>query len=222
MDHQQKQVSGWDVREGSSADIASGLETDRAQVLAFVVAGEDDATRTKKFAMLKQVAVLMDVLLDQRRALKWNAVVEALIPDLELSSTQLREAKMMSRARSTVLESGDFVPASAIAGLGAFSVKNPSSQPNRWKQARQIFAITSKGVDLYPLYALGTQGGIRPLPAIAEILRVLNDKNDWEVAFWFAGLNSYLGGRAPKDLVASHPESVLKAALAEASGLQHG
>ena len=110
MVQRQKRSGGWDVREGSSADIASGLETDHAQVLAFVVAGEDDATRQRKFAMLRQVAVLMDDLLDVRRTEKWNAVVEALTPDLELSPTKLREAKMMSAARSTVLESGDFAP----------------------------------------------------------------------------------------------------------------
>lgn len=220
--HRRKHHQGWDVREGSSAEIASGLEADHAQVLAFVVAGEDDATRHKKFAMLKRVAVLMDDLLVARHTEKWNALIEALTPDLELSPTKLREAKMMSVARSTVLESGDFLPASAIADLGAFSVKNPSSQPNRWKQARRIFAITNKGIDLYPLYALSSQDGVRPLPVIAEVLRVLKDRNDWEVAFWFAAVNSYLGGHTPKDLVSSQPEAVLKAALTEATGLQHG
>ena len=218
----QKRSVAWDVREGSSADIASGLTADHAQVLAFVVAGEDDTTRQKKFAMLKQVAVLMDDLLDVRRTEKWNAVVEALTPDLELSPTKLREAKMMSAARSTILESGDFAPAAAVSDLGSFSVKNPSSQPNRWKQGRQIFAITNKGVDLYPLYALSTTDGVRPLPVIAEILRALESRNGWEIAFWFAGLNSYLNGYAPKDIVASKPEAVLKAAITEASGLQHG
>jgi hypothetical protein len=222
MVQQQKRSGAWDVRQGSSADIASGLETDHAQVLAFVVAGEDDATREKKFALLKQVAVLMDDLLDVRRIEKWNAVVEALTPDLELSPTKLREAKMMSAARSAVLESGDFAPSSAIAELGSFSVKNPSSQPNRWKQSRQIFAITHRGIDLYPLYALSTKDGVRPLPVVTEILQVLDGKNGWEVAFWFAGVNSYLGGRAPKEIVASDPEAVLKAAMTEATGLQHG
>ena len=218
----QKRSVAWDVREGSSVDIASGLTADHAQVLAFVVAGEDDTTRQKKFAMLKQVAVLMDDLLDVRRTEKWNAVVEALTPDLELSPTKLREARMMSAARSTILESGDFAPASAIADLGSFSVKNPSSQPNRWKQGRQIFAVTNKGVDLYPLYALSTKDGVRPLPVIAEILHVLEARNGWEIAFWFAGLNSYLGGYAPKNVLASKPEAVLKAAITEATGLQHG
>jgi len=222
MVQRQKRSGGWDVREGSSADIASGLETDHAQVLAFVVVGEDDATRQRKFAMLRQVAVLMDDLLDVRRTEKWNAVVEALTPDLELSPTKLREAKMMSAARSTVLESGDFAPASAIAELGSFSVKNPSSQPNRWKQGRQIFALTHKGIDLYPLYALSTRDGVRPLPVIAEILRVLEGRNGWEIAFWFAGVNSYLGGHTPKEIVATQPEAVLKAAMTEATGLQHG
>lgn len=222
MAQRQKHRVAWDVREGSSADIASGLVADHAQVLAFVVAGEDDATRRKKFAMLKQVAVLMDDLLDVRRTEKWNAVVEALTPDLELSPTKLREAKMMSAARSTVLESGDFAPASAIAELGAFSVKNPSSQPNRWKQGRQIFAVTNKGIDLYPLYALSSKDGVRPLPVIAEILHVLEARTGWEIAFWFASVNSYLGGRAPKEVLANQPEAVLKAAMTEATGLQHG
>ncbi len=51
---------------------------------------------------------------------------------------------------------------------------------------------------------------------------MLEGRNGWEIAFWFAGVNSYLGGHAPKDIVASQPEAVLKAAMTEATGLQHG
>ena len=51
---------------------------------------------------------------------------------------------------------------------------------------------------------------------------MLEARNGWEIAFWFAGVNSYLGGRAPKEVVANQPEAVLKAAKTEAIGLQHG
>jgi hypothetical protein len=212
----------WDIREGSGVEIASGLKADRSEVLAFVVHGEDEETRRKKFEMLKQVAGLMHTLINQRRVGKWNALVEALTPDLQLSPTKITEARMMSSARTAILESKDFVSASAIADAADYSTKNPSSQPNRWKRSRQIFAITYKGVDLYPVYALNPEQGFRPIPIVGEVLRLFENKNGWETAFWFASLNSYLKNRTPKDLLRTDPTGVLRAAQAEAVGLQHG
>jgi hypothetical protein len=222
------QVShNWNVREGATDDVASGLSSelsnDHSQVLAFVAYGEDGETIKKKFAMLKQVAGLMNNLIDVKRAQKWDALVEALTPDLELSTTKIIEAKMMSEARTAVLAAEDFVTASAIAEAAHYSNKNPSSQPNRWKRARQIFAVSHKGVDLYPLYALDREQEFHPLPIVGQVLQLFgNEKSGWETAFWFASVNSYLKNKKPKDVLRSNPEGVLKAARAEVVGVQHG
>ena len=213
----------WNVREGATDDVASELSNDHSQVLAFVAYGDDAETTKKKFAMLKQVAGLMNDLIDVKRSQRWDALVEALTPDMDLSTTKIIEAKMMSEARTAVLETEDFVTASAIAEAAQYSTKNPSSQPNRWKRARQIFAVSHKGIDLYPLYALNRDQEFRPLPIVGEVLGLFGDtKTGWETAFWFASVNSYLGSKKPKDVLRSNPEGVLKAAQAEAVGVQHG
>jgi hypothetical protein len=213
----------WNVREGATDDVASELSNDHSQVLAFVAYGDDTETTKKKFAILKQVAGLMNDLIDVKRTQKWDALVEALTPDMELSTTKIIEAKMMSEARTAVLETEDFVTASAIAEAAHYSTRNPSSQPNRWKRARQIFAVSHKGVDLYPLYALDRDQEFRPLPIVGEVLGLFGDKKSgWETAFWFASVNGYLGSKKPKDVLRSNPDGVLKAAQAEVVGVQHG
>ena len=217
------QTNHWNVREGETGDVASELSNDHSQVLAFVAYGDDTETTKKKFAMLKQLAVLMNDLIEVKRTQKWDALVEALTPDMELSTTKIIEAKMMSEARTAVLKTEDFVTASAIAEAAQYSTKNPSSQPNRWKRARQIFAVSHKGVDLYPLYALDRDQEFRPLPIVREVLELFGDKKSaWETAFWFASVNSYLKNKKPKDVLRSAPEAVLKAAQAEVVGVQHG
>jgi hypothetical protein len=217
------QTNHWNVREGETGDVASELSNDHSQVLAFVAYGDDTETTKKKFAMLKQLAVLMNDLIEVKRTQKWDALVEALTPDMELSTTKIIEAKMMSEARTAVLKTEDFVTASAIAEAAQYSTKNPSSQPNRWKRARQIFAVSHKGVDLYPLYALDRDQEFRPLPIVGEVLELFGDKKSaWETAFWFASVNSYLKNKKPKDVLRSAPEAVLKAAQAEVVGVQHG
>jgi len=216
-------ASKWDVREGVADDLALDLRNDRTEVLAFLAHGEDEASRRTKFGVLRQVAAILEKLVDERRTGKLQALVEALTPDIELSSARFIEARMLSSARAAVLESQDFVTASAIADAAHFSSKNPSSQPNRWKKGGLVFAIPYKGTDLYPLYALDRKHGFRPVPVIAQILNVFDGtKDEWEMAFWFESLNSHLSGKKPKDLIATKPEAVLKAAQVEAAGLQHG
>jgi hypothetical protein len=57
---------------------------------------------------------------------------------------------------------------------------------------------------------------------MGELLSVLADKDDWQKAFWFGSVNSYLQNKMPKDLLKSKPQEVLRAAEIEAAGVQHG
>ena len=215
-------ISPLEVQEGIASQVLSGFEKDHAKVLVFISHANGDDTARRKFAVLRQLAQLIDTLDIDRSQKKWNALVDALTPDLELSSNRVVEAEMLADARRLVLESKDFVRASAIAGAANYSGKNPSSQPNRWKRNGQIFAIHYKGVDLYPAYALDHSEGVRPLPMMAEVLKHLADKDDWQKAFWFEGPNSYLKGRKPKQVLQSKPDQVVQAAELESIGVQHG
>jgi hypothetical protein len=183
----------------------------------------DPKTAEATVSVLKQLAEMIPTLLEKRRVQKWDALVEALTPDVVLSPTKVIEAEMKSAAMAQILTSQDFVTAADIARLGKFSAKNPSSQPNRWKRMGQIFAVHHRGSDYYPLYALDPADGYRPRTIVADVLRLFADSKDcWGLAFWFGSVNSYLGGRRPQDVLTAAPEALLRAARAEAEGLQHG
>ena len=48
---------------------------------------------------------------------------------------------MVLEAKTAILNSGDFLPASEVAKLAGFSAVNPPLQPNKWKRKRDIFVI---------------------------------------------------------------------------------
>jgi hypothetical protein len=217
----QKPSTNWTIQEGLASQIAPGLENRDTKVLAFVGVKEDPLLQTK-FEILKSISYVIDSVLRNRSQDKWRALVEALTPDIPLSKNKLIEAAMFVDAQQTILETHDFVKAQDIAKTAHFSTRNPSSQPNRWKKAGQIFAVPYKGIDLYPTYALDWSQGAKPLPIVGEILRLFSDKDDWQKAFWFGSVNSYLKNKMPKELLKSNPQEVLRAAEIEATGVQHG
>jgi hypothetical protein len=214
--------SSLNIREGIASQVLPPLSQQEDTVLVFISKDGNAGANRRRFTVLRQVAERIDTLIAKRGEEKWNALVEALTPDVELSQNRLVEAEMLADARRIILESGDFVKASAIAGAADFSSKNPSSQPNRWKRNGQIFAIHYKGVDLYPSYALDHSSGVRPFPDMTAILAMLADKDEWQKAFWFESPNSYLNNRQPKSLLRSQSKDVLRAAEIEAVGVQHG
>ncbi len=185
------------------------------------------------FANDEQSAVLEDVvrkvteflphIIRQRQKETLEKIVGALLPEIAISDTALAQARMMVDAKSTILQSGDFLPAGKIAKLAGYSERNPSAQPNKWKKDGAIFAIQHKGVDYFPMYALDPDENYRPYKAVAEILHIFGDtKTGWGTAFWFAGLNGFLDDRRPQDLLASDPGLVIAAARDEVEGVQHG
>jgi len=211
----------WAIQEGTAREVAPQLEDKESDVLAILAEREDPLVRTK-FEVLKNLICVIDAVVHDRTERKWRDLIEALTPDVPLSKNKLAEAAMFVKAMQAILESQDFVKAQDIAKVAHFSKKNPSSQPNRWKRAGQIFAVSYKGFDLYPSYALDWKQGVKPLPVMSKILKLFSDKDDWQKAFWFGSVNSYLRNKMPKDLLKSHPGDVLKAAELEAIGVQHG
>ena len=213
----------WNVQEGEAHELAHNLEKCDGQALIFVSHARGDDERVKAlFQTLRRASEVIEVLIDKKQERSWEALLEALTPDLPLTSNRLIEAKMMAQAMKGILESDDFARAADLAEIGHFSKTNPSSQPHRWKKAGLIFAVPYKGADLYPLYALELAEGVKPLPIMGSLLKVLQGKDDWQKAFWFSSVNSYLKGRAPKELLKSKPQEVLRAAEIEAAGVQHG
>jgi hypothetical protein len=206
---------------GSSAEVIERLrQSTDTRALVFTFA-DNEQQLVFESVFRQMTAFLPDLILKRQRNLE--VIIEALLPDITISDTALTEARMMAHAKSTILLSGDFLPAGEIAKMAGYSSKNPSAQPNKWKRAGYIFAFQHKGIDYFPLYALNPVEGYRPYKALAEVLNVFGEmKIGWDIAFWFAGLNSFLDDQRPQDLLATRPELVIAAAQDEVDGVLHG
>lgn len=190
---------------------------------ALAITFADDAQSAILEGVFRKVTAFLPQMVRLRQRATVEQMVGALLPDIAISDTALAQARMMVDAKSTILESGDFLPAAAIASLAGYSAKNPSAQPNKWKKDAAIFAIQHKGNDYFPMYALDAEENYRPYKALAEVLRIFGEtKTGWGIAFWFAGLNSFLDDRRPQDLLESEPDLVIAAAKDEVMGIRHG
>src|ERR1700728_1685576 len=173
--------------------------------------------------VFNRVVAFLPQLMEQSQQDNLKKIVSALLPDVAPSEAAMAQARMLIHAKSTILKSGDFIPAGEVSKLAGYSRTNPSVQPNKWKRNRAIFAIEHKGDDFFPLYALNPDDNYRPRKDVAEILSIFGDSKDgWGLAFWFAGLNSFLDDERPQDVLAVDPDRVIAAAKDEMAGVQHG
>ena len=135
----------------------------------------------------------------------------------------LREARMLAKAKNTVWESGDWLSAADIASHAADGSSNNDSLPSEWERTGRIFSISYNGSDYYPGYGLDRGEKVGPHPAMAQVIKILQSKrNGWGMAFWFASVNSYLGGKRPQDMLEVDLALVVAAAEKELAGVTHG
>jgi len=209
---------------GTPQQVWSQLEQSRAaQVIALPVQTADARHADLLGETLGSVATLIELKLREHDEQTFNTLVNAVLPKAPPSPNLIREAAMAGRIRKAVLQGADWLTAQQVAQLAGLSASNPSTQPNKWKRQRQIFAIHHNGVDYFPGYALDPATGYRPRKSLKPILDVFGDEKDgWGIAGWFLALNSFLGGRKPQDLLASEPQTVLDAALDEMQDIAHG
>ncbi|MBD2835541.1 hypothetical protein ID144_00630 [Pseudomonas sp. JM0905a] len=212
------------ILEGPPAEIATRLRTEKeGHAVAFTVLC-DSAEEWKAFSLsLAACAQLLTetMLSNQRETIE--QIVSLLVAKAPIQPTVLKEAQMVARARKAVLESGDWLSAAEASRLCGYSGKNLSAQPNKWKREGKIFAIQHHGNDYFPAYGLDPHQGYRPLKTMTDVLKVFGDtKDNWGLAYWFASVNSFLGGKRPQDLVATQSEQIIAAAKDEIQGIVHG
>ena len=210
------------VMVGTGPEVIQLLHRSTARRALAVTFANDDEMHLLEL-MIRRVTEFYPQLMRQRQHEAIDKIVSALLPEVAIPDAALAQARMMVDAKSAILNSGDLLPAGEIAKLAGYSANNPSAQPNKWKRDGAIFAIHHKGTDYFPIYALNPDENYRPYKAVADILRVFGDtKDSWGLAFWFAGLNSFLDDQRPQDLLAADPERVIAAAKDEVEGVQHG
>lgn len=217
------ELSGFAALTGTPKQVGDQLDRLAAeQVIALTLEhGSGPAVRALADTVVS-IAPLVRTILVRRQREAIQSILEALVPQIPPPQYRLIEARMTAEARKAVLESGDWLTAAQIAEVAGFSANNPSAQPNKWKKEGLIFAIRHRGIDYFPSYALDPAVGYRPVKALAKVLSVLSEKDDWGLAYWFASINSFLGGKRPQDMIAKQPERVLAAAEDELAGALHG
>lgn len=208
---------------GAPREIRRQLEKSKAQKVIVLSVDDADLKQTDLLAETLQtlVAFFKSSQVEQDRQ-TFRTLVNALLPKAPPSPNLIREAKMAGRARKAVLEGADWLTAAQLAEIAGLSASNPSTQPNKWKRQKQIFAIHHNGTDYFPGYALDPATGYRPYKSLKPILEVFGDEKDgWGLAFWFLANNSFLGGCKPQDMLVADPDRVLAAARDEMEAVAH-
>lgn len=218
------ELSGFDSFTGTPEQVRKSLDGLGAeQVIALTLKhGSGPAVRALAETVVS-IAPLVRAILERRQKKALDSIIEALVPEAPLPQHMLIEARMTAEARKAVLESGDWLTAAEIAKAAGFSASNPSAQPNKWKKDGLIFAIRHRGADYFPSYALDPATGYRPVRELAKVLAVFKGrKDDWGLAYWFASINGFLGGKRPRDLLSASPDRIVAAAEDELAGVAHG
>jgi hypothetical protein len=209
---------------GTPREVRSRLEKVKAERVIVLPVHRSDARQAGLLAQtLASVASFIETALGEQNEQTLKALVNAVLPKTPPTPAMLKEAAMLARSRKAVLEGTDWLTAAKLAELAGLSPTNPSTQPNKWKRERRIFAIHHNGVDYFPGYGLDPEAGWRPRKSLKSVLEVFgDDKDGWGLAYWFLSANSFLGGRRPQDVMATHPEQVIAAAQDEVAGVAHG
>jgi hypothetical protein len=217
-------LSGFATLTGTPKQVGDQLDHVAAeQVIALTLEHGSGPAVLALAETVVGIAPLVRNILERRQRETIQSIIEALVPQIPPPQHMLIEARMTAEARKTVLENGDWLTAAQIAEIAGFSTSNPSAQPNKWKKERLIFAVRHCGTDYFPGYALDPGTGYRPIKALAKVLRLLGEtKDDWGLAYWFASVSSFLGGKRPQDMLAEQPGRVLAAAEDELAGALHG
>lgn len=160
--------------------------------------------------LMRDVAVVALAMRPERRAVARDQLVDLLVGDVALTPVDMKRARLEAKALRAIRRSTEWLTAAEIADLADLGPANPIGTVSRWKQQGRIFALRQGGKDYYPKYALGPD--FHPLPVIKEILAVLAGYAPELLAGWFESTSRFLGGRRPRELVATDPAKVLASA----------
>jgi hypothetical protein len=212
------------VMSGTGEEVVRVLDrTPNARFVAVRIENQDEEQATAAANVFARVAEFLPQLIETRQEETLKKFVDTLLPSVTPSAAARAQAQMLIAARSSILQSGDFITPKEVSKLAGYSDTNPSVYPNKWKRSGKIFAIQSEGKDYFPFYALDPNNKYQPREEVADVLRIFGESKDsWGIALWFASLNSFLDDERPQDTLAIDPSRVAAAAEDEMAGIQHG
>ena len=219
-----KENVAYSTISGTLPEMRSQLSKSKAaKAIVLTFDNEDGETIRAIATMVESIEPIVGRLVRERQEGSIRSLIAALVPPVPPPRHMMLEGRMRAQAQADVLRASEWLTSAQIAELAGFSNTNTSAQPNKWKKEGLIFAINHRGSDYFPDYGLDPDANYKPVKALADVIRVLKDgKDGWGMAFWFAAVNSYLGGEAPKDLLATAPDKVIAAAREEMSETAHG
>lgn len=145
-----------------------------------------------------------------RRAAAAQQLVDLLVGHIALKPVDMRLVRMQAQALRAISEGTEWLTSTQIGELAGLGRANPIGTVSRWKQQGRIFALRRGGKDYYPRYGLGAD--FQPLPAIKQVLATLKCYEAEGLASWFESTSRYLGGKRPREVLATKPDKVLEAA----------
>jgi len=157
--------------------------------------------RLAQIALLKRAPMLQE---------QEQKLVELLLADIPMREVDTRRALMKAAALQRVYENTEWLTADKIGVLGGHGEANPSAAAHRWKTKKQIFAINRKGKDYFAAYQFDEN--YRPLPAVARVIEELEGFSPTRLTTWFDSSSSFLGGKRPRELLATKAELVVASA----------
>lgn len=181
------------------------VDLDQAQSRGLTNKDVEDVTQ-----MMKDVVVLALTVRPERRGVVRDQLVDLLVGDVSLTPVDMKRARLEAQALRAIRHSTEWLTAAEIADLADLGPANPIGTVSRWKQQGRIYALRQGGKDYYPKYALGPD--FRPLPVIKEIMAVLAGYDPELLAGWFDSTSRFLGGKRPRELLATEQALVLAAA----------
>lgn len=181
------------------------VDLDQAQARGLTNKDVEDVKR-----LMKDVVVLALAVRPERRGVARDRLVDLLVGDVALTPVDMKRARLEAQALRSIRQGTEWLTAAEIADLAGLGPANPIATVSRWKLQGRIFALRHGGKDYFPKYALGQD--FRPLPVIKEILAVLAGYDPDLLAGWFDSSSRFLGGKRPRELLATEPALVLSAA----------
>ncbi len=111
-----------EMKFGSGAEVSEQLRRTTFP-LALAVTFEDDDQHLAYEGVFRQVVTFLPQLIRQRQNDRLEMIVDALLPDIEISVESLAPIRILADAKTTMLRSGDFLPADDLAKMAGYSFK---------------------------------------------------------------------------------------------------
>ena len=124
--------------------------------------------------------------------------------------------KLQRRTVDAVLNGASWLTSKEVGTRADPNAANKHALASRLLKEGRVFAIERAGRKEFPDYAFDPLGN--PLPAVREVLGILEGYSPFRLASWFESRSARLAGRRPREVLATDPDAVIVAARAHLQG----